>query len=104
MPRTTVQRCCLVVVLLVSCPLAAQAAGTNLPWESPLTQIADSVTGPVAKFGGLAALTFFGLGLALTEGSAVLHRIMWIVVGLAIAFNAASWGLSFLGFSGGALV
>jgi type IV secretory pathway VirB2 component (pilin) len=104
MPRTTVQKVLLAVLLVVGLPCVAHATGGGLPWESPLTQIADSVTGPVAKFGGLAALTFFGLGLALTEGSAVLHRIMWIVVGLAIAFNAASWGLSFLGFAGGALV
>ena len=28
---------------------AAQAAGTNMPWEQPLQQILDSIQGPVAK-------------------------------------------------------
>ena len=27
----------------------AYAAGSNMPWEQPLTQILDSVQGPVAK-------------------------------------------------------
>jgi len=33
-------------VALVSAP--AWAAGSNMPWEQPLTQILDSVQGPVA--------------------------------------------------------
>ena len=27
----------------------AYAAGSNMPWEQPLTQILDSIQGPVAK-------------------------------------------------------
>ncbi len=31
-------------------------------------------------------------------------KALWVVMGLAIAFNAVSWGLGFLGYSGGLLV
>ena len=34
-------------VALVTAP--AYAAGSNMPWEQPLTQILDSIQGPVAK-------------------------------------------------------
>jgi len=33
-----------------------------------------------------------------------MRKALWAVLGLAIAFNAVSWGLGFLGFSGGLLV
>jgi type IV secretion system protein VirB2 len=34
----------------------------------------------------------------------MMRKALWVVLGLAIAFNATSWGLGFLGFSGGVLV
>jgi hypothetical protein len=34
----------------------------------------------------------------------MMRKALWVVLGLAIAFNAVSWGLGFLGFSGGLLV
>jgi len=33
-----------------------------------------------------------------------MKKALWVAMGLSIAFNATSWGLSFFGFSGGLLV
>ena len=37
------------IALVLLWPVAAFAAGSNMPWEQPLQQILDSVQGPVAK-------------------------------------------------------
>jgi type IV secretion system protein VirB2 len=82
----------------------AQAAGTGMPWEQPLQQILDSLTGPVAKIVGVLAITVLGLTLAFGETSGGLRRMIQIVFGLSIAFTASSFFLSFFSFGGGALI
>jgi len=82
----------------------AQAAGTGMPWEQPLQQILDSLTGPVAKIVGVIAITILGLTLAFGETSGGLTRMIQIVFGLSIAFTASSFFLSFFSFGGGALI
>jgi type IV secretory pathway VirB2 component (pilin) len=47
-------------------PGLALAAGSNMPWEQPLTQILDSIQGPVAKI--IAVIIIIGSGLALAFG------------------------------------
>ena len=85
-------------------PVAAVAAGSNMPWEQPLQQILDSVQGPVAKI--IAVLIIIGTGLALAFGetSGGMRRLIQIVFGLSIAFAAASFFLTFFNFAGRALV
>jgi type IV secretory pathway VirB2 component (pilin) len=34
---------------LLACATPAYAAGSGMPWEGPLEQIVDSITGPVAR-------------------------------------------------------
>jgi type IV secretion system protein VirB2 len=46
-------------VVLVS-PALASSSGGGLPWESPLQQIQQSITGPVAGFIALAAVAIAG--------------------------------------------
>ncbi|APO69869.1 conjugal transfer protein TrbC 1 (plasmid) [Rhizobium gallicum] len=46
-------------VVLVS-PALASSGGGGLPWESPLQQIQQSITGPVAGFIALAAVAIAG--------------------------------------------
>ncbi len=41
-------------------PALASSGGGGLPWESPLQQIQQSITGPVAGFIALAAVTIAG--------------------------------------------
>jgi len=78
--------------------------GGGMPWEGPLNQILDSATGPVSRVIGALAIIGLGVGLAFSEGGSMMRKALWVVLGLAIAFNAVSWGLGFLGFSGGLLV
>jgi type IV secretory pathway VirB2 component (pilin) len=80
------------------------AAGTNMPWEQPLTQILDSVQGPVAKIISVIIITVTGLTLAFGETSGGFRRLIQIVFGLSIAFAASSFFLSFFSFAGGALI
>ncbi|WP_415554540.1 TrbC/VirB2 family protein [Gluconobacter potus] len=89
------------VLALLSAP--AYAAGSNMPWEQPLTQILDSVQGPVAKIISVIIITVTGLTLAFGETSGGFRRLIQIVFGLSIAFAASSFFLSFFSFSGGAL-
>jgi len=90
------------VCLLI--PTFAHAASAGLPWENPLQQIANSISGPVAKALGVMAIVGAGLAFAFSEGGTILRRVLGVVFGLAIAFGASTFFLSFLGFAGGALV
>jgi len=83
---------------------AAYAAGTSMPWETPLNQILESVQGPVAKIISVIIITVTGLTLAFGDTSGGFRRLIQIVFGLSIAFAASSFFLSFFSFSGGALI
>jgi type IV secretion system protein VirB2 len=89
-------------VALATAP--AYAAGSNMPWEQPLTQILDSVQGPVAKVVSVIIIVITGLTLAFGETSGGFRRLIQIVFGLSIAFAASSFFLSFFQFGGGVLV
>lgn len=82
----------------------AYAAGTNMPWEQPLSQILDSIQGPVAKVVSVIIIIVTGLTLAFGETSGGFRRLIQIVFGLSIAFAASSFFLTFFQFGGGALV
>ena len=82
----------------------AYAAGSNMPWEQPLTQILDSIQGPVAKVVSVIIIIVTGLTLAFGETSGGFRRLIQIVFGLSIAFAASSFFLTFFQFGGGALV
>ncbi|MGH6957737.1 MAG: TrbC/VirB2 family protein [Caulobacteraceae bacterium] len=90
------------VIALMTAP--AYAAGSNMPWEQPLTQILDSIQGPVAKVISVIVIIVTGLTLAFGETSGGFRRLIQIVFGLSIAFAASSFFLTFFSFSGGALV
>lgn len=79
----------------------AFAGGTDMPWEGPLTDIVDSITGPVAQAIGVLAIVALGFGFAFSEGGTPLRKVLGVVLGLSIAFAAASFGLTFFGFAGG---
>jgi type IV secretion system protein VirB2 len=88
--------------LLIAHP--AHAAGTNMPWEQPLSQILDSIQGPVAKVMSVIVIILTGLALAFGETSGGFRRLIQIVFGLSIAFAASSFFLTFFSFGGGALI
>jgi type IV secretion system protein VirB2 len=92
----------LAFIALATAP--AYAAGSNMPWEQPLTQILDSIQGPVAKVISVIIIIVTGLTLAFGETSGGFRRLIQIVFGLSIAFAASSFFLTFFQFGGGALV
>lgn len=89
-------------LLLSSSP--AFAAGSGMPWEAPLTQILNSIEGPVARIVAVIIITITGLTLAFGDTSGGFRRLIQIVFGLSIAFAATSFFLAFFSFGGGALV
>jgi type IV secretory pathway VirB2 component (pilin) len=98
--------------VLIVVPTATARSGTfglgglggGMPWEGPLQQLLTSLTGPVSQVVGAVAIIGLGIGIAFSEGGSMMRKALWVVMGLAIAFNAVSWGLGFLGYSGGLLV
>ena len=92
------------VILFAALTAPAYAAGSNMPWEQPLTQILNSIQGPVAKVVSVIVIIVTGLSLAFGESSGGFRRLIQIVFGLSIAFAASSFFLSFFSFGGGALL
>jgi type IV secretion system protein VirB2 len=91
----TVWRTCVFFsIFLMATPAWAQ----GMPWEGPLSKILSSLTGPVAKVLGSIAIVLLGFGVAFSEGGSVLRKALWVILGLVIAFNAVSWGITFLGY------
>src|SRR5665213_8120 len=69
----------------------AHAATTGMPWETPLQNFLDSLTGPVAKIAGVAAVVITGLGIAFSEGGSGMRKLVTIFFGLSIAFAATTF-------------
>ncbi|BBF82662.1 TrbC/VirB2 family protein [Asticcacaulis excentricus] len=82
----------------------ALAAGSGMPWETPLQNILQSIEGPVAKIVSVIIIIVTGLTLAFGESSGGFRRLIQIVFGLSIAFAASSFFLTFFSFGGGALI
>lgn len=80
----------------------AWAGGSGMPWEGPLQQIVDSVTGPVVQAAAVIAVVLFGAGVAMSEGGSSMRRGLGILFGLSIAFAASTFFVDFFGFAGGA--
>ena len=83
---------------------SAFAAGSGMPWETPLQSILQSIEGPVAKIVAVIIIITTGLTLAFGETAGGFRRLIQIIFGLSIAFAASSFFLSFFSFGGGALV
>ena len=91
----------LLFVLIFFLPKLALAAGTGMPWEGPMDQILNSVTGPWLRFGSVIAIIVTGLTLAFGETAGIARKAIMVVLGLSVACAATGWGLSFFGFAGG---
>jgi type IV secretion system protein VirB2 len=92
--------------LAISAAFAAPAlaAGSGMPWETPLQNILQSIEGPVAKIVSVIIIIVTGLTLAFGESSGGFRRLIQIVFGLSIAFAASSFFLTFFSFGGWALI
>ena len=79
----------------------AVAGGSGMPWEGPLQQVVQSITGPVVQAAAVVAVVIFGAGIAMSESGSSMRRGLGILFGLSIAFAASTFFLDFFGFAGG---
>ncbi len=82
----------------------AYAAGSGMPWESPLQQMVDSITGPVARAAAVIAIVIAGITIIFSEGGGGVRKLAFVGLGIAIMFAAVSFFLDFFGFAGGAVL
>ena len=81
-----------VPLLLVSIsPALASSGGGSLPWEGPLEQIQDSITGPVAGYIALAAVAIAG-GMLIFGGELndFARRLVYIVLVAGVLLGATT--------------
>jgi type IV secretory pathway VirB2 component (pilin) len=87
--------------LMVLLPVAASASnGETMPWDQGLTVIMNALSGTTVKVIGVILIIGAGIMIAVSQGGAVKH-VAWIVVGLGIALNAASFLTMMFGNAGG---
>ena len=92
-----------VAALCVAGPaLAADSGGEPMPWEGPMDRMFNFFTGPFVRIAAIVAIILLGLGMAFAENGTGTRKLVTAFFGLSLAFGAATWGLSFFGFAGGA--
>lgn len=83
---------CLVTLgaILLGPPALAGSGGGGLPWEEPLQQIQESITGPVAGAIALAAMAIAG-GMLIFGGELndFARRLMYIVLVAGVLLGAS---------------
>lgn len=78
-------------VILASVAPALASSGGSLPWEGPLEQIQESITGPVAGYIALAAVAIAG-GMLIFGGELndFARRLMYVVLVAGILLGATT--------------
>ena len=77
-----------VLVSFLSNQLMAGTSG-GMPWETPMQKLADSLTGPVVRFGAVIAVAVTGM-LWYFAASGFARTALSLVFGLAVALSAAN--------------
>ena len=83
----------LLALIAMAPPALASSGGGGLPWESPLQQIQQSITGPVAGFIALAAVAIAG-GMLIFMGDFTGHGLPAAIGAMPPAPGAACGGVS----------
>jgi type IV secretion system protein TrbC len=104
MNRKQIVRVGATALTLVAFAAPAYAAGSGMPWEGPLEQIVDSITGPVARAAAVIAIVIAGVTIIFSEGGGGVRKLAFVGLGIAIMFAAVSFFLDFFGFAGGAVI
>lgn len=94
----------LVIIAVAVITGEAVAAGSGMPWEGPLEQIVDSITGPVARAAAVIAIVIAGVTIIFSEGGGGVRKLAFVGLGIAVMFAAVSFFLDFFGFAGGAVL
>ena len=91
-----------VVLMLLGSQIALAASmGGGLPWESPLSSIKDSLTGPVAGAISLVAIVVAGAVLIFGgDFSAFVRALINVVLVISILVGASSLLTHLFGVSG----
>lgn len=90
-------------LLFASAPAAfASSAGAPMPWDTPLQNLLDNLTGPTARALVLIAIVGCGLLWAFTRNEEGLKKLGQIAFGGAIALGAVAL-LASLGFASATL-
>jgi type IV secretory pathway VirB2 component (pilin) len=98
--RTSSIALCLLVAMA---PAAfASSAGAPMPWDTPLQNLLDNLTGPTARALVLIAIVGCGLLWAFTRNEEGLKKLGQIAFGGAIALGAVTL-LASLGFASATL-
>jgi type IV secretion system protein TrbC len=85
-------------VLASAVSVPAWAAGGGMPWEAPLSQVATSITGPVA--GSIIAIAIVAAGLTMAfaagQGMRTFAGIIFAgsIVGVGLLFFMGLFGLT----------
>lgn len=79
------------VAAIVAASPALASSGGSLPWEGPLEQIQESITGPVAGYIALAAVAIAG-GMLIFGGELndFARRLMYVVLVAGILLGATT--------------
>jgi type IV secretion system protein TrbC len=88
--RTMTALIFLAFMLLLPVAASATNTGETMPWDQGLTVIMNALSGTTVKIIGVILIIGAGLMIAFTEGAAI-KKVGFIVVGLGIALNAASF-------------
>jgi type IV secretory pathway VirB2 component (pilin) len=90
------------MVILMNAHGALAAGGTALPWETPLTNLQTSLSGPVAKVISIIAIVVAGAALVFGEDlGQFARRLMLVILAIALIVGAVSFFGS-IGFTAGA--
>ncbi len=91
----------LFVSLLAADVALAATGGGGLPWESPLSSIKDSLTGPVAGYIALVAIMVCGAMLIFGgDFSGFAKNLINVVIACAVILGASSIVTNLFGTSG----
>lgn len=71
--------------------VAEPSFAAMMPWEGPLTMVACSLSGPVAKAVAVIAIVVCGLLLALGELSGIFKTMIGLLMGVTMAIMAVQW-------------
>lgn len=91
------------IAISIDSAFATTSGGSSMPWEGPLDKIMTSISGPVAKVIAVLIIVGTGFAIAYGEGGQGTQKALKVVMGIAIAFAASSFFLTFFGFAGGVI-
>ena len=69
---------------------APSAGGSGMPWEAPLNVILQSLQGPVARFGIIAAIIATGIMMAFGEHGSGFKKFMGVAFGGSIVVGVVA--------------